>query len=175
MPDKITIENAKVTDKGVETKTSSGGKDYASFTIMWSSSRKNQQTGDREYGPTKFVNVRLFGFAANDVAANVHGGDRVNVTGSLDHFEWQSDNGPKDQWGMFAESVTLPVPRAGQGAPQQQGQQFGQPQQGFQQSQGGFGQQQGGFGNQPQPQQQFGQQPQQGFGFGQQPVGFGQM
>ena len=110
---KITIEGAKVTDQGVEMKHSSGGKEYASFTVMWSSSRKDRNTGDREYGPTKFVRVMAFGFQAGDIAANVKGGDRVNVTGSIDHFIWHSQNGEKDDWVLFADSVSLPVPRAG--------------------------------------------------------------
>ena len=112
---KITIEGAKVTDQGVEMKHSSGGKEYASFTVMWSSSRKDRNTGDREYGPTKFVRVMAFGFQAGDIAANVKGGDRVNVTGNIDHFIWHSQNGEKDDWTMFADSVSLPVPRAQQG------------------------------------------------------------
>ena len=110
---KITIEGAKVTDQGVEMKHSSGGKEYASFTVMWSSSRKDRNTGDREYGPTKFVRVMVFGFQAGDIAANVKGGDRVNVSGNLDHFEWMSQDGPRDDWSLFADSVSLPVPRAG--------------------------------------------------------------
>lgn len=114
MSDRITIENARVTDKGVELKQSQSGKDYAQFTIMWSSTRKNRQTGEAEYGPTKFVTVRVFGFSAKDVAAAVQPGDRVNVTGSIEHFEWASQQGPKDDWGMFAESVTKPLPRAQQ-------------------------------------------------------------
>lgn len=162
MADKISIESAKVTDKGVELKTSNAGKEYAAFTVMWSSGRKNRDSGEREYGPTKFLNVKVFGYAAADVAANVHPGDRVNVSGNLEHFEWQSQNGPKDDWSLFAESVSLPVPRAQQGGGQQPQSQFGQPQGGYNpqqaaQQHGGFGQpQQGGFG-----------QPAQNFGFGQ--------
>lgn len=144
--DKITIENARVTDKGVELKQSSTGKDFAQLTIMWSSSRKNRQTGEREYGETKFVTVRVFGFAAQDIAAGINPGDRVNVTGSIEHFVWQSQGGPKDDWSIFADSVTLPVPRAQGGggfqqqAPQQAGfQQQGDPWGGA--PQGGFSQQ----------------------------------
>lgn len=139
MADKITLENVKVGKDGVELKASSQGKEYAQFTAMWSSGRKGQN-GQREYGPTKFVKVLVFGFKAQDVAANVHAGDFVNVSGSVEHFEWQSQNGPRDDWSIFAESVTLPVPRA-----QQQGGQGGwnnQPQQQGQQSRGGFGGQQ---------------------------------
>lgn len=140
MADKITLENVKVGKDGVELKVSSQGKEYAQFTAMWSSGRKGQN-GQREYGPTKFVKVMVFGFKAPDVAANVQAGDFVNVSGSVEHFEWQSQNGPRDDWSIFAESVTLPVPRA-----QQQGGQGGwnnQPQQQpQQQSRGGFGGQQ---------------------------------
>ena len=50
MADRITIENVRVTDKGVELKQSSTGKDFAQFTAMWSSGRKNRQTGEREVG-----------------------------------------------------------------------------------------------------------------------------
>lgn len=112
---RIEIDNAKLTDQGVELKTSSGGKEYASFTVMWSSSRKDRNTGDREFGPTKFVRVMAFGFQAGDIAASVNGGDRVNVAGNLDHFMWSSQNGEKDDWTMFADSVSLPVPRLQQG------------------------------------------------------------
>lgn len=135
MADKITLENVKVGKDGVELKVSSQGKEYAQFTAMWSSGRKGQN-GQREYGPTKFVKVMVFGFKAPDVAANVQAGDFVNVAGSIEHFEWQSQNGPRDDWSIFAESVTLPVPRA-----QQQGQWNNQQPHG-QQDRGGFGGQQ---------------------------------
>lgn len=131
MADKITLENVKVGKDGVELKVSSQGKEYAQFTAMWSSGRKGQN-GQREYGPTKFVKVMLFGFKAGDLAAGVRAGDLVNVSGSVEHFTWESQNGPRDDWSVFAESVTLPVPRVQQG--------------------------QGGWNNQQQPQQR-GQQP----------------
>ena len=110
--DTITINNAKVTDKGVELKTSKQGKQYAQLTVMWSSTRKSQD-GSTEYGPTKFINVFVRGYEAENVAAHVHAGDRVNVTGTVQHFEWQSNNGPKDDWSITG-SVSLPVPRAQQ-------------------------------------------------------------
>lgn len=146
MADKITLENVKVGKDGVELKVSSQGKEYAQFTAMWSSGRKGQN-GQREYGPTKFVKVMVFGFKAGDLVAGVRAGDLVNVAGSVEHFEWQSNNGPRDDWSIFAESVTLPVPRAQQGQQgwnnQQQPQQqpatggFGQAQQNVQQGLGG--------------------------------------
>jgi len=131
---KITLDNVKVGKDGVALKVSKAGKEYAEFTVMWSSSRKDQ-AGQREYGPTKYVKVRVFGYSAGDIAANIQPGQFVNVTGNIDHFEWQSNNGTKDDWAMFAESVTLPVPRAQQGSQQ--------PQQGFAQQapRGGFSQQ----------------------------------
>ena len=113
MSDRITIENVRVGRDGVELKQSAAGKEYAQFTAMWSSSRKNRQSGEMEYGPTKFLTVRVFGFKAGDVAANINAGDRVNVSGNLDHFEWMSQDGPRDDWSLFADSVSLPVPRAG--------------------------------------------------------------
>ena len=118
--DTITINNAKVTDKGVEMRTSKNGNQYASLTVMWSSSRKDK-AGGTEYGPTKFVKVTVTGYEAQDVAANIKPGDRVNVTGRIQHFEWQSNNGPKDDWSISG-SVSLPVPRA-----QQQGSAWPEP------------------------------------------------
>ena len=129
----ITITDAKVTGKGVEMKMSAKGTEYAEFTIMWGSGRKNKQ-GEREYGPTKFVKVRVGGFDAKDVAASVQPGDRVNVEGRIEHFTWQSNEGEKDDWSMWGK-VSLPVPRAGEGfqspAQQQQQPSFGG---GFQES-----------------------------------------
>lgn len=126
MSDVITIRNARVLDRGVELKQSKKGDDYAEFTIMWSTSKKNRQTGEYENGPTKFVRVMLFGFEAKDVAAAVNGGDRVDVTGKIEHNPWTNKNGEeKDSWDLLAERVTLPVPRAGQGQQLQQQQQFG--------------------------------------------------
>lgn len=134
MSDLITIENAMITKKGIERKTTKSGKDYAEFTIMWSSYRKDQQ-GNGENGPTKFVRVRVGGFEAQNLLAAVGAGDRVTVTGRIEHFEWNSQQGAQDDWGMWWASVSLPVPRAQQG-----------------QQQGGFQGQQsrGGFGGQPQ-------------------------
>ena len=113
MSDRISIENVRVTDKGVEMKQSAAGKDYATLTVMWSSSRKNRQTNETEYGPTHFMRVIVNGFKAGDVAANVNPGDRVNVSGRVECFEWQSNQGPKEDWTILADSVSLPVPRAG--------------------------------------------------------------
>ena len=62
----------------------------------------------------------------------------MNVTGSLEHFEWMSQGGPKHDWSIFAESVTLPVPRAQQGNFQQPAPQQGDPWGGA--PQGGFSQ-----------------------------------
>ncbi|MBU5654306.1 single-stranded DNA-binding protein [Corynebacterium aurimucosum] len=108
--DTITINRARVTDKGVELRTSKNGNEYASLTVMWSSSRKDK-AGETEYGPTKFVKVTVTGFEAKDVFANIRPGDRVNVTGRIQHFEWQSDKGPQDDWSILG-SVSLPVPYA---------------------------------------------------------------
>lgn len=161
MADKITIENAKVGKDGVQMKTSKAGKEYAAFTVMWSSSRKSMSGQGRDYGPTKFVNVKVFGFAAADVVASVQAGDRVNVSGNVEHFVWESNNGPKDDWSMFAESVTLPMPRAQQGGFQQQ-RGPASPQQNQQAAQGYTGdndpwssQPQGGFGGSDQDEPPF--------------------
>ncbi|WP_312802428.1 single-stranded DNA-binding protein [Corynebacterium variabile] len=122
--DVITIRNARVTDKGVELKTSNAGKEFASLTIMWGTSKKNRQTGEYENGPTKFVRVTVLGFDAKDIAAAINGGDRIDVTGSIEHTTWTTKEGEeRDSWDLLAERVTLPVPRAGQG--------FQQPQQSF--------------------------------------------
>lgn len=133
------LENVKIAvpkngNAPVEMKTSKTGKTYAQFTVMESSSRKDQ-AGQREYGPTKFVTCRVFGFDAENLVAAAQGGvDRVNVEGDLTHFEWQSNQGPKDDWSMFVSDVSLPVPRAQQG--QQGGGNFGGQQQGQQQGGG---------------------------------------
>lgn len=110
--DQIQIYGAKVTDKGVEIKQSQSGKDYAQLTVMWSSSRKDK-AGQAEYGPTKFLTVRVFGYEARDVAATVRPGDRVNVVGSITHFEWQSQQGPRDDWSIMG-SVFPTLPRSQQ-------------------------------------------------------------
>lgn len=123
--DVITIRNARVTHKGVELKTSKSGKEFASLTVMWSTSKKDRQTGEYEYGPTKFVRVTVLGFDAKDVAAAVNGGDRIDVTGSIEHTTWTTKEGDEwDSWDLIAERVALPVPRAGQGVQQPQ-QSFG--------------------------------------------------
>lgn len=119
--DTITINRARVTDKGVEMRTSKNGNEYASLTVMWSSSRKDK-AGETEYGPTKFIKVTVTGYEAKDVFANIRPGDRVNVTGRIQHFEWQSDKGPQDDWSILG-TVSLPVPYADnqqqdRGAPQ---------------------------------------------------------
>lgn len=120
--DVITIRNARITDQGVEMKTSKAGKEFASLTVMWSTNKKNRQTGDMEYGPTKFVRVTVLGFDAQDIASSLNGGDRVDVTGSIEHTTFTKKDGSEgDSWDLLAERVTLPVPRSGQGSqPQQQ-------------------------------------------------------
>lgn len=116
MADSIIIRNARVLDKGVELKQSKKGDDYAEFTIMWSTNKKNRQTGETEFGPTKFVRVKLFGFEAKDVAAAINGGDRVDVSGRIEHTPWTTKDGEeRDSWDLMADRVTLPVPRVGNG------------------------------------------------------------
>lgn len=120
--DTITINRARVTDKGVEMRTSKNGNEYASLTVMWSSSRKDK-AGSTEYGPTKFIKVTVTGYEAKDVFANIRPGDRVNVIGRIQHFEWQSDKGPQDDWSILG-TVSLPVPYADN---QQQGSAWPEP------------------------------------------------
>lgn len=113
MADTITLHNVKVGRDGVHLKTSNSGKDYAQFVALWSSSRKDR-AGQREYGPTKYVTVNVFGFEAQDLAASVTANDYLDITGTIEHFTWQSDNGPRDSWTIFADRVTRPLPRAQQ-------------------------------------------------------------
>lgn len=42
MKDQLTINRARVTKQGVETKTTQDGRPMARFTAMWSSSRKDK-------------------------------------------------------------------------------------------------------------------------------------
>lgn len=142
----VTITNARVLkpkdgSPAVQVKTSQQGKQYALFTAMVSDSRRNQQTGETEYGPAKFVHVRVFGFKAQQVAENLQGDERVMLNGILEYFTWESQQGPKDDWKMLANAVAIEFPRA-QGGQQQPGYQ----QQGQQQAQQPWGQPQGGFG-----------------------------
>ena len=126
---RVELENVKVSvpkqgpnaGQPVVMKTAkSSGKQYAEFTVMESSSRKDQNQ-QWENGPTKFVRCRVHGYAAQDVYAALMGGtDRVNVTGEMEHFIWQSQNGPKETWDIGFARVSLPVPRS-----QQSGGNFG--------------------------------------------------
>lgn len=114
--DQLTIRNARITDPGVELKTSKAGKEYANFTVMWGTSKKNRDTGGYENGPTKFVRVTVLGFDAQDIASALNGGDRVDVTGSIEHTTFTKKDGSEgDSWDLLAERVTLPVPRGGNG------------------------------------------------------------
>lgn len=114
--DRISIDRARITDKGVELKTSKQGKPYATFSVMWSSSRKNQQNDQWEHGPTKFLGVTMFGTAAEAAAELLSPKDTVALAGKIEHFEWQSNQGPRDDWKMLADHVTLV--RRGQSAAQ---------------------------------------------------------
>lgn len=147
---RVELENVKVAvpkqgpnaGQPVVMKTAkSSGKQYVEFTVMESSSRKDQ-AGKWENGPTKFIRCRVHGYSAQDVYSALMGGaDRVNVSGEMEHFIWQSQTGPKETWDIGFARVSLPVPRT------QQGQQSG--------GWSGGGSQQGGWNNQ-QPQQQGG-------------------
>ena len=135
----VKISTPKNGNPPIEIKTSKTGKQYAQFTVMESASKKGQ-AGQWENGPTKFITCRVFGFDAENLHAAVMGGtDRINVAGDLEHFTWQSQNGPRDDWSMFVSDVSLSLPKA-------------------QQSGGwsGGGAQQGGGWNNQQPQGQGG-------------------
>lgn len=75
------------------------------------------------------------------MAENLQGDERVMLNGVLEHFTWESQQGPRDDWKMMANAVALELPRS-QGGQAQQGYQ----QQGQQQAQQAWGQPQGGFG-----------------------------
>lgn len=116
---RVELKNVKIStpkngNPPIEIKTSKTGKQYAQFTVMESSSKKDQ-AGQWENGPTKFITCRVFGFDAENLHAAVMGGtDRINVAGELEHFTWQSQNGPRDDWSMFVSDVSLPLPKAQQ-------------------------------------------------------------
>ncbi|WP_066584629.1 single-stranded DNA-binding protein [Corynebacterium provencense] len=120
---RVELENVKVAvpksgpnaGQPVVMKTAkSSGNQYAEFTVMESSSRKDQ-AGQWENGPTIFIRCRVHGYAAQDVYAALMGGvDRVDVKGDLEHFLWQSQQGPKDTWDIGFARVSLPVPRTQQ-------------------------------------------------------------
>lgn len=118
--DRIQIDRARITDKGVELKTSKDGKPYARFSVMWSSSRKDQN-GGWEHGPTKFLNVTVFGEGAEVAERVLAPKDLVALAGRVEHFEWQSQQGPRDDWRLIADHVTLVRRNASPAQPQQGG------------------------------------------------------
>lgn len=142
MADMIKIDRARVTKDGPELKTSSAGNEYVRFTVMWSSSRKDR-SDQWDHGPTKFLKVTCFGELAQQVMQTVRPETNVSLYGKVEHFEWQSQNGPRDDWSMLADMVS---PARSNGK-QQGGAQ--------QQRQGGFSQRQGDPWN-AQPQGGFG-------------------
>lgn len=148
--DIIKIDRARVTKNGVEKKIAKSGVEYATFTVLWSSSKKDQND-QWEHGPTKFLRVTCFGDLAQMVAATIQPEMNVSLVGKLEHHEWMSQGGPKDDWQLTADLVS--PARSSGGQRQQQGGGFQQqaPQQGGFQQQGDpwGGAPQGGFSQQP--------------------------
>lgn len=137
--DIIKIDRARVTKQGPELKTSKSGNQYVRFTVMWSSGRPDRSGQGFENGPTKFLNVTCFGELAQQVMQTVQPNTNVALVGKLEHFEWQGQNGPQDDWSMVADLVS--PARVSQ---RQQGGQQGDPWNSAppQQHQGGFSNQQ---------------------------------
>lgn len=105
MADQLTINRAKITNKGLEAKHTTDGRPMVKFTVMWSSSRKNQNTGAWENGPTKFVRVLAFDDLAKMAYHNHAAGSVVSVAGRVEHFTWSSDKGEQDDWTLIADFI----------------------------------------------------------------------
>lgn len=71
---------------------SEGKRDYARFPLATNSRRRN--AGNWEDGPTQWYEVKTWGSLARNVAASIHKGTPIIVSGDLLIEEYQAENGP---------------------------------------------------------------------------------
>ncbi len=158
--------------KDPEVRFMPNGGAVANLTVATSESWKDKQTGEQKE-KTEWHKVAIFGKLAEIAGEYLKKGSKVYLEGSLATRKWQNQEG-KDQYTTEIvvqgfNGVMQMLDGKPQGAPQQQGQGYQQPQAPQQQagSFNGQGQQQGGYPQQPPAQQ--GGFSQQGQQQGQQP------
>lgn len=81
-----------------------GGKAYANFSLAWSE-RSKDRTGNFVDGPTQWVQCTAFGRVAENLAASLRKGDRVNVTGRIKPESWSSQQGEQTVLAVQVDTV----------------------------------------------------------------------
>jgi single-strand DNA-binding protein len=80
------------------------GKSFARFSLAWSE-RSKDRNGEWFDGPTQWVQCTAFGRVAENLAASLHKGDRVNVTGRVKPESWSSQQGEQTVLALQVDSV----------------------------------------------------------------------
>ena len=80
------------------------GKSFARFSLAWSE-RSKDKTGQWVDGPTQWLQCTAFGRVAENLAASLHKGDRVNVTGRIKPESWSSQQGEQTVLSVQVDTV----------------------------------------------------------------------
>lgn len=93
----ITVHGNLTADPETRTYNDAGGgqNSVTSFSIANSPRKYNRNTGQYENGPSTFINCKAFGTLGERVAASLHKGDRVIVSGTFAQREYTNKQGEK--------------------------------------------------------------------------------
>lgn len=94
--------------KDPELRTSEKGTQYTRFSVAWSERYRTPQ-GEWVEGPTVWVSVTAYGKQAEGIAATLHKGTRVVVSGTLQPEMWNSSHGEETVFTMNAQEVGVDV------------------------------------------------------------------
>ena len=84
---------------------------FASFRMASTPRYFDRTAGSWADGRTEWITVKVFRDAAFNVAASLHKGDPVLVTGRLATSEWESENGPRTDLVLEATALGPDVTR----------------------------------------------------------------
>ncbi len=102
----VTVEGNLTTDPRLH--YTPAGKAVANLRIAVSARRKDRSTGDYQDTPPLFVDVTVWGPAAENTAESLHTGDRVLVTGSSYLSTWTDAGGElRTSYVLDAEAIAV--------------------------------------------------------------------
>ncbi len=102
----VTVEGNLTTDPRLH--YTPAGKAVANLRIAVSARRKDRSTGDYQDTPPLFVDVTVWGPAAENTAESLHTGDRVLVTGSSYLSTWTDGGGElRTSYVLDADAIGL--------------------------------------------------------------------
>lgn len=92
-----------------ELRTTSGGTSVCELRVAYNVSKKTADGWDDE---GHFVNVTVWGNQGEAIAKNLTKGQRIGVTGRLQHRTWEGEHGRREAHSIVADRVQYLTPKS---------------------------------------------------------------